>query len=126
MSDDCSHPCGGACCRRFPLNRSPAQLGARYVELTAWRDSGGEMEPWMLESMMICEMVISLADEGDETPTYTCKHFDDATGRCTAYDRRPKMCSEYPSYGEPGRSCTHCGFTQTPATPELVQLKVAS
>jgi Fe-S-cluster containining protein len=126
MSASCSHLCGGACCRRFPLSSSPAQMGEKYLELIAWRESGGAMEPWMLDRIMISEMVIPLAEESDEQPLYACRHLHDASGLCTVYEARPAMCRDFPSYGDPGRRCESCGFTQTPVEPELVQLKVAS
>src|SRR6476620_7842876 len=36
---------------------------------------------------------------------FDCKYFDRETRRCTAYDRRPKMCRTYPDEGE----CYLCG-----------------
>lgn len=84
------------------------------------------MTEWGRDLIMIAEMVIPLAEEADETPTYTCRHFDAVAGLCTVYEQRPAMCRDYPSYGDAGRACLHCGFTQTPAEPELVQLKAAS
>jgi Fe-S-cluster containining protein len=123
---ECSHACGGTCCRRFPLSSSPEHLAGLYAGLVARRDAGHELCENDRDIIMIAEMVIPLAKESDEQPTYTCKHFDPVAGLCLAYDARPRMCRDYPSYGDPGRKCEHCGFTQTPAEPELVQLKAAS
>lgn len=32
---------------------------------------------------------------------YTCRLYDAETARCTAYEDRPPMCSQYPWYGDP-------------------------
>lgn len=73
------------------------------------------MEPWMLEHVMVAEMLVQLpkedeADE-DEPPTFTCKYFDSAAGLCTVYERRPGMCRDYPAY-EPEGKCRSCGFVR--------------
>lgn len=125
MSDACSVQCGGRCCQRFPVNMSPARMGERYLELTAWRDSGGALEPWMRDHIFISEMLVPLHEEADERPAYTCRHFDAAAGLCTAYADRPAMCSDYPSYGDPARGCDHCGY-HAPSTPDIVHLTRAA
>lgn len=44
---------------------------------------------------------------------YTCRHYNRKTGDCMAYDRRPKMCREYPY----GRGCEYPGCTRTCVRP---------
>jgi Fe-S-cluster containining protein len=36
---------------------------------------------------------------------FDCRYFDRGTRRCTAYDRRPKMCRDFPNTGV----CQFCG-----------------
>lgn len=114
----CSVQCGGVCCQRFPLSFTPEYTGEKYLEIVAFREGGGELEPWMRDWIMIAEMVIPLAEEGDESPTYTCRHLDAATGRCTTYETRPAMCRDYPGYDH-GGECIHCGFREEPAGSEF-------
>lgn len=109
----CSVRCGGKCCTRFPISISPATLGTRYLEVVAWRDSGGEMDPWMRDEITVAEMLIPLHEEGDEVPQYTCIHHDAQSGLCTIYEDRPAMCRDFPGYDR-GGSCQHCGFTELP------------
>lgn len=46
---------------------------------------------------------------GDHVPShyYTCRHFDEASGRCSAYESRPAMCRQYPY----GKGCSYVGCT---------------
>lgn len=105
---ECSVRCGGECCRRFVLFSDPVQRQAKYVGVTAWRDSGGEMEPWMHDFLLVCEMLIDTGERSwDDNVVYTCKHLDRDTGLCSIYDRRPKLCRTYP---ENGTACSYCGF----------------
>jgi Fe-S-cluster containining protein len=109
----CSHKCGGACCRSFPLNFTPAKMGELYLAAIARRKEGAT-DRNTRDMITIGEMLIPLAEEGDEDVLYTCRHFDDAAGLCTIYDERPQMCSDYPGYGNPEWKCQKCGFTQPP------------
>lgn len=38
---------------------------------------------------------------------YTCKHHNAETGNCDNYENRPRMCSSYPFYGNPGARCQY-------------------
>lgn len=43
---------------------------------------------------------------------YTCKHWDEDTKLCGAYEQRPRMCRDFPYEG----TCEHgCGYTLSPA-----------
>ncbi len=49
-----------------------------------------------------------------DTPLYTCKHWNEETRLCSAYDSRPTMCAKYPYEG----ICEHCGWSNsTDETP---------
>jgi Fe-S-cluster containining protein len=49
------------------------------------------------------------ANPENEGLYYMCRHWDEQTRLCTAYNSRPRMCSDYP-YGRP---CEHnCGYTR--------------
>lgn len=108
----CSVQCGGKCCRGFPMsNSTPQAIGAKYREIIAWRDSGGEMAPWMRDHVMIAEMLIPLHEEDDEWPRYTCRNLDTETGLCRVYADRPPLCRDFPTY-DYGGSCQFCGFKE--------------
>lgn len=87
--------CSGHCCKRFYLPLSPEEL------------KQSALEQRHIDIETIADMVIFLEKskmrvDGTEGPEeghyYTCRHFDEATGNCGIYERRPRMCSEYP-YG---------------------------
>ncbi len=73
--------CSGHCCRSFVLPMPLEELKARTDKV------------W--DGEMIADMVIHLEDTFP--PRYTCRHLAE-NGDCSVYDRRPRMCSEYP-YG---------------------------
>lgn len=55
---------------------------------------------------MVADMLVPLRD-GDAVLHFTCRHWDPASRLCTVYDRRPRMCRDYPH----ARMCDHgCGF----------------
>jgi Fe-S-cluster containining protein len=108
--------CTGACCAAFWLPYTPEDLRKRAAEAK----EGSEL-PY------IADMVIPLSarkanarvrqyglkwpkvdsDEADQV--FTCRHWDEETRRCQAYEARPQMCRDYP-YAE---ECKHCGFRET-------------
>lgn len=46
---------------------------------------------------------------GKDYDLFTCRHWDEATRLCTAYEQRPWMCRDYPY----GRTCERaCGYEQ--------------
>lgn len=97
--------CDGACCVAFYLNGySMAEFEQKATEV-----EDGEY---------ILDMLIPLtADEARERaeefgtkvtgegPFFTCRHFNDLSRRCMAYEARPRMCSRYP-YARDG-GCEH-------------------
>lgn len=84
-----------------------------------FRDRMGTIEP---EQRYILDMVIPLTraeavaryerlgygelkDYGDDYYLFTCRHWDEETRLCTAYESRPSMCSRYPYGSECERGC---------------------
>lgn len=106
--------CTGHCCSKFYLpfkDKEALARGAKNAE----------------DFEYIYDMVIKLpeqAEDGEGIPIpegedrryhwWTCKHHDTKTGDCTAYDKRPSMCSGYP-YGGP---CLMKGCTADCAKPK--------
>lgn len=46
---------------------------------------------------------------GPDIHQYWCRHFDQETHRCGAYEHRPEVCTDFP-YDE---ACVYCGFVET-------------
>lgn len=97
--------CTGHCCEKFTLPYSPAELrlihnGKGVAELI----SGKVNFDWK-DLQQIVLMVKSISKEW--TPSmpnlYSCRNFDAATRNCLIYDRRPRMCRNFPY----GRKCPH-------------------
>ena len=96
----CSINCGGKCCAVFYLGRTKEEWLA--------------IEDPSAEQKVIADMIIPLTNaeavarqndlngnpdwqtEAPEGHYFTCRHWDQTTGLCTIYDRRPRMCSDYP------------------------------
>jgi len=106
--------CTGACCREFVLSG----IGHTPEEIDA------HLRARAIEGTFIADMIIPLrpVEAGTLLPNgsisgdpplgggwiFTCRHFDEAAGNCTAYALRPRMCRSYP-YGsrcEHGDRCT--------------------
>lgn len=102
--------CTGACCAAFYLPTSHAEY------------ENGYLSKRILEGQQIQNMVLPIgADEAQERieqfggvpfPTdndymYACRNWSHSDRRCKIYERRPKMCSDYPY----GTACHHCGET---------------
>lgn len=123
---DCSISCGGRCCAVFPYPFSPAELRNRW---RWWPDTREACR----DDLYIADMLVPLdPDEAlrrmidfgsfptgpynpEWTPElaasdpgyslYTCRHWDEVSGLCNAFEDRPKMCREYPYR----KQCLHCG-----------------
>lgn len=114
---ECSHACGGACCRSFFLPYSLDVIKAsadaeRKLDDGTWGlDDVPPDVPLLREVIPISEMLIPLgvheAPPHDlvhevERPAaghyYTCKHLQD-DGRCGIYADRPTMCRNFPHAG---------------------------
>ncbi len=108
--------CTGDCCREFELPVTRADLAAlafwRLVLPANWtRELFETGADYAKTATMIRPVRLiapgELRPDGTVNETtaaiqiWTCVHFDGAN--CTAYEARPRMCSEYP-YGKP------CGY----------------
>lgn len=111
----CSVRCGGKCCEDFPLSHSPERVAELYAAARALMEAG---EAYDEDVVTIAEMVIRIDEDDEARPRYTCKHLDRAAGLCTIYERRPKMCSDFPGYGR-GGACHICGFRNPKELPQL-------
>ena len=112
--------CTGHCCYGFTL---PNDI---LIEIYHTEDSEREVKYYKDEDY-IKDMIIPLywVEDTKNDPTYyegscrfTCKHFDGES--CTAYEARPRMCSEYPY----GSACKFKGCTME--QPKLVQIDTSS
>jgi Fe-S-cluster containining protein len=92
--------CTGHCCKRFTISTP-------YEKLQQDPDS-------VKDGRYILDMLISLNEEG--VSVYTCRHFDKEGGNCSAYEQRPRMCSEHPMYG---KKCNWLGCTLSPNPPAV-------
>lgn len=92
--------CTGNCCEKFTLPASKEILN-RWVQNQ--RPMNGTME----ETRMVADMVIPM--EGGRCVdrivhdgknyrlfSYTCRHFNVETRRCSIYEKRPVLCRTYP------------------------------
>lgn len=78
--------CTGRCCRAFTID-----LDALTRPDTAENIDQGDY---------IRDMLVALEPQEDGFWSCTCRHFDAGSGRCRAYEQRPRMCSRFP-YGRP-------------------------
>lgn len=112
--------CSGRCCAVFNFPRTPDELWER-----------GQGEDHFIADMLVgltADEAEARAEQFDITPpegysrrdwaecqpAYTCRHWDEETMLCGAYDKRPVMCAAYPyenkcqhdcNCDETGRSC---------------------
>lgn len=102
-----SNPCGGACCRRFFVHaHTPEQIRVKY-EWAVAQIAAGEDNARSWDEVTIHEMLVPLDVTESGAQPYTCRHFDEPTGLCTIYERRPLMCATYPN----DQACNSCGFS---------------
>lgn len=102
-----SRYCAGRCCAVFSIPYTYEQMKIKAPDLK--------------DGVYVLDMLIPLsADEAeirsnrfgipnkrtliDQMNNYTCKHWDETSGRCEAYESRPQMCRTYGVDGEP---CQH-------------------
>jgi len=87
--------CNGGCCVEFPIG---SDTYAEFLERAR--------QPRNLTSELpqIAAMIIHIRDSPRGSAIYNCRNFDPATRLCTAYEKRPPMCSTYP-YEE---VCKYC------------------
>jgi Fe-S-cluster containining protein len=101
--------CKGHCCRAFPLSRTLAELEAsakaELAGVTVFVDDAGQERCLIEDAALVVDMVIPLGrhrvspssghEFAEEREMYTCRHLQ-PNGDCGIYERRPRVCSEYP------------------------------
>lgn len=107
--------CEGKCCSVFTYTSTPEQL-----RIEPWRGTQSQRDNLYVADMLIpltaeeakersLRFDVSGAEDRDYSKLqwYTCRHWDESTMLCTAYEDRPPMCREFP-YGKP---CDHgCAY----------------
>ena len=102
--------CNGRCCAVFTLSMPLADLTA---DPDAFADG-----PYMLDMLIPLNGVqarerearFDVLESAPDTERFTCRHWDDGTRLCTAYESRPGMCRDYPQ-----GACQHgCGCVREP------------
>lgn len=101
--------CTGACCVAFCVSSNSAEGIADRVTP---KGDGHVLEDMLIE-ISEGEAVLRLAAFGGNVkgvrpgggrPWFKCRHWDEGTRLCRIYERRPKMCRDYP-HGE--GKCEH-------------------
>ena len=100
---DCSH-CPGYCCSypRIAVSDSDVERLARHFGIDV--DEAGRR--FTRRFRMDGEVERILRHQKDETYGSICRFFDTAARRCTVYEARPEVCSEYPN----GSRCGYYDF----------------
>lgn len=104
MSEPKTNECTGHCCARFTLKKGAIKKFKAY-------EPEGEFD--IRQGML---KFVGYNTEHGGLPSewnYSCNYWDSETRLCTAYEHRPKMCSEYPYDG----ICGVCGM-KGPRAPE--------
>ncbi len=101
--------CTGACCEELAITG----VGRTVDEVLTFVRGRGLDGPFIADMLVPLRAVVpgALAPNGDVVQVepdgggwvFACRHFDAAARSCTVYDRRPRMCRDYP-YGSP---CLH-------------------
>ena len=98
--DECSHSCGGDCCRSFYLPFSPEELKEK-VEDGAITDGAQILA--MVEHLGHFEkrphQTTVKTDYDSAGHYYRCRNLG-VDGLCTVYDSRPEMCRSFPYDGD--------------------------
>lgn len=115
MSDTCS----GACCAVFYIPHTIRDFKRRVAK--------GGIEDGEYIADMLIPLTVEQARERaarfgsnprilkkKEGHHFTCRHWDEETRLCGAYDSRPRMCAEYP-YGDVCELADGCCNYQIPA-----------
>ena len=104
--------CTGHCCREFYLPFSNQEV-ADYA-------AGVNLPPNEITDIgFMARNAVFIGKGPDGSNYFTCRMYDSATGNCGAYERRPRVCSGYPSYTK-GDKCSNkgCTWTEERATGE--------
>jgi Fe-S-cluster containining protein len=106
--------CLGKCCALFTYTSTPEELREK-----PWKGDNTQRD-----NLYIADMLIQLTPEEAQeraerfdtsnkdnldytkVPWYTCKHWDEDTMLCGAYEDRPRMCRDFPY----GNVCAACDY----------------
>lgn len=104
--------CTGHCCRGFTLPRTPDALrdfegflGRRGDDVFVVADMAVFLGRIPMRDALVTayarhrNLIHGDADDFG-IDLWTCRHFDQSSGNCGIYDRRPRMCRDFP-YGDP-------------------------
>lgn len=102
-----SGKCTGKCCQEFVIGNHDS-----YEEIAKRSNERDVGDP----NKQIADMLI-VTDyyNQEDVPRFTCRYWDPHSRLCTNYEKRPRMCSDYPYRVE----CPHCGarFVELLAAP---------
>lgn len=104
--------CAGACCAVFPMHLEQTQFAMRKGRQKRDIEYIADMLiPLTRRQALARSRRLGYGDPpkyGKNYGLFTCRHWDEQTRLCTAYDERPDMCRDYPYVG---RSCERgCGY----------------
>jgi Fe-S-cluster containining protein len=98
--------CAGACCAVFPMKKGFKATGKEGRFIADMRI------PLTRRQALRRSRRLGYSDPpryGKKWEWFTCRHWDEQTRLCTVYDKRPKMCRDYPYSG---RQCERgCGYS---------------
>ena len=128
--------CDGSCCAVFYFPSSPDEIRQKLDAGINYNDGDGEYLADMLIPLTLEEAQERAEKFGirppsyethgrlgwnENTPLYTCKHWDEETRLCSAYEDRPKMCRDFPY----GQICEHCNWTNCDRATPIDKVLVA-
>lgn len=93
--------CPGYCC--FDLG--PIRLGDHHLTLDEVRELA--QKPEEHGARLFLEMLIPLGKDSNGSEHFSCNFFDTEMRSCTIYEKRPKMCRNYPAAHQRCPFCTY-------------------
>ena len=96
--------CDGRCCAVFTTSSRLADL---IADPSAHQDGDYLLDmliPLTLEQACERETMFGIPLSSPFSERFTCRHWDEGTRLCTAYESRPAMCRDYP-VGECAHGC---------------------
>lgn len=110
--------CDGACCAAFPMSQDPEDhdmtqiIDGRFIEDMVIEITASEA---ILRREVFGGKPIDDEDVTSGRRFYKCRHWDEETRLCGAYDDRPDMCRRFPY----GKDCEHgCSCRGSETVPE--------
>lgn len=91
-----SNRCNGLCCKRFIIDHSPEEI-AKSTDPDAPILIAMLIHHGTVTKNMVQPNGETAADDYPQLHIYSCKHLQ-INGNCEIYEKRPKMCADFP-YG---------------------------